>query len=138
MSVTPIYTHAASEGVTKDVIAADFAKVFSGSADVPTPLYTLASGAASTGNTTVAASPTAIINATTTPASCKGVFVRHRGVTDTGVATTSTVSFTLGSQAAAFTLEANGAIFLPNAVSSATFTGTSSSGNVSVEYAAFT
>jgi len=128
ISVTPIYEYSGGEGNAVHSIASDFGKSFGGGAAVGSPSYT--NGTTSTSN--ISASATLA----TTPASCKGIFVKNTGLDDTNTATTSTVTVSVGGVQIAV-LVPNGAIFLPSPASSTAFTAASSSGTVKVEYATF-
>lgn len=128
VSVTPIFTHTDAEGPDADVVASDFGKSFGGSGNVSSLTFG-ANGATASVNHT---SGTIV----TTPASCKGLFVRHKGVDENGAATAATLTLTLAGTQIAI-LEPGTAIFLPSPASSAAVAGTPSAGQIAVEYAVF-
>ncbi len=128
VSVTPVFTHSNAEGPSADVVATDFAKTFGGSGVVSSPTY----GAGGAKATVAHTSGTLV----STPASCKGLFVRHTGVDENDAVTAATVTVTLNSVQVAI-LEPGGAFFLPSPVSSVAVGCTPSAGQVKLEYAVF-
>ena len=126
--VMPILEYSGGEGNTVHSIASDFGKSFSGGGAVASPSYT--NGTTATSNVSTSAT------LATTPASCKGIFVKNTGLDDTNTATVSTVTVSVGGVQIAV-LAPSGAIFLPSPESSTAFTAASSSGTVKVEYATF-
>lgn len=128
VSATPVYEYSGGEGQAVHSIASDFGKSFGGGAAVASPSYT--NGTTATSNVSTSAT------LATTPASCKGIFVKNTGLDDTNAATTSTVTVSVGGVQIAV-LAPSGAIFLPSPASSTAFTAASSSGTVKVEYATF-
>ena len=128
VSVSPIYLYTGGEGADVHSIASDFGKSFSGGASVASPAY----NNGITGTTTLSGSATIA----TTPASCKGIFIKNTGLDTSDASTTATVTVSVGGTDIAV-VEAGGAFFLPSPVSSTAFTGVPSSGTVKVEYATF-
>lgn len=126
VSVSPVYLYTGGEGADVHSIASDCGKSFSGSASVASPTYK------TTGTTTLSGSATIA----TTPASCKGIFIKNTGLDTYNATTTATVTVSVGGTDIAV-VEAGGAFFLPSPVSSTAFTGAPSSGTVKVEYATF-
>lgn len=130
VSATPIFTHAEGEGLSTDVLATDIGTTLSASGTITAsnPNNTLAYGGTVLSN----------INATTATtlvaanASTAGVWVKHRGVDDTGAVTTAVLTVLVGAQIVAL-LQPNEGLFLPRCPTAVT--GTSSSGAISVQVA---
>lgn len=130
VSATPIVTATPSEGTEVDTIAGAIGKTLSASGTVlasnPDNTLAFAGDVLSNINVTTA---TSLVAAN---ASTAGVWVKHRGVTDTGAATTAVLTVLVGAQVAAL-LQPNEGLFLPRCPTAVT--GTSSSGTISVEVA---
>ena len=126
VSVTPIYTHAAGEGLSTDVLATDIGKSLGGSADVTGGDYANA--------VLTTATKTGSGQALVTPvAGSTGLFIKNLGLDENGDATTETVTVIIAATNICV-LDAGGAVFLPSP-STAPVTVTMSSGSIQVEHA---
>ena len=130
VSVTPLFTHVRGEGqANTNSIASDIGKRLGGSGSVAAPAY--AGTLLSNINVSTA---TSLVGASS---GTKLVFIRHRGVNELGVSTASTLTVLIAGAAVAI-LNSGEAWFIPNlgaAAAAAAVTGTSSSGQISVEVA---